>query len=585
MEQKKKHILDKATELATMAHSGMTRKIDGKPYILHPMEVMSIAGTITQDENVLAAAVLHDTVEDTDLTLDKIREACGDRVAELVEEETEDKRNDVSPKDTWKVRKQETLDRLRGSKDRDVKILWLSDKLSNMRSLVNLWNERGADVWKNFHETDPAEQAWYYRSVAALTEELKDTKAWAEYSELVNQLFGKQKAVEAKTENGKLIISLSGKIDSANAPEILADVDKALKENPADTVVLDCDQLMYTTSAGLRVILHLKQEVENTSIIHAHPDLYNVLEMTGFTDMMEVHKAYRVISVKDCEVIGQGANGKVYRIDPDTIVKVYLNPDALPEIHRERELARTAFVAGVPTAIPYDVVQIEGGGYGSVFERLSATSFAKLLTSGEKTVDELAEMSDKLLKLIHSKTVDEGSMPDMKAVALDWADFLKDYLEPKLYKKLHDLVDAVPKDLHMMHGDYHLKNVMLQDGETLLIDMDTLSFGNPVFELASMYNAYEGYSALDHSIVESFLGIPADTASAFWKKSLELYLGTTDKKKLKEVEDKAKIIGYTRIMRRTIRRNGLKTKDGKAVIENCKKVLSELVPKTDTLLF
>ena len=298
-----------------------------------------------------------------------------------------------------------------------------------------------------------------------------------------------------------------------------------------------------------------------------------------------MEKAYRVFSVEGCEVIGQGANGKVYRIDRDTIVKVYLNPDALPEIHRERELARTAFVAGVPTAIPYDVVRIEGGGYGSVFELLNATSFAKLLIRKEKTVDEVAQMSVRLLKLIHSKTVKPGSMPDMKEVALNWAGFLKDYLPEDEFAKLHALIEAVPQDMHMMHGDYHIKNVMLQNGEVLLIDMDTLCCGHPIFELASMYNAYCGYCAVDHSIVETFLGIDYETACAFWKKSLQLYLGTEEEERFREVEDKAKIIGYTRIMRREIRRNGLNTESGRAVIENCRKVLKELLPKVDTLLF
>ena len=111
------------------------------------------------------------------------------------------------------------------------------------------------------------------------------------------------------------------------------------REQPCESVVLDCDGLEYTTSAGLRVILRMKHAVDDTVLVNVHPELYSILDMTGFTDMMEVKKAYRVISVEGCEVIGQGANGKVYRIDPDTIVKVYLNPDALPEIHRERGLA------------------------------------------------------------------------------------------------------------------------------------------------------------------------------------------------------------------------------------------------------
>ena len=388
-----------------------------------------------------------------------------------------------------------------------------------------------------------------------------------------------------KIENGTLIFLLKGLIDSSNAPEVEKTIREILQNHPSESIVVDLDQLEYTTSAGLRIILRLKQDIDETKIINAHPEIYNILEMTGFTDLMDVEKAYRVFSVEGCEVIGQGANGKVYRIDRDTIVKVYLNPDALPEIHRERELARTAFVLGVPTAIPYDVVRIKGGGYGSVFELLNATSFAKLLIRKEKTVDEVAQASVELLKLIHSKTVKPGSMTDMRETALNWAGFLKEYLPEDQFEKLYSLIEAVPQDMHMMHGDYHIKNIMLQNGEALLIDMDTLCHGHPVFELASMYNAYCGYPAVDHSIVKSFLGIDYETACDFWKKSLQLYLGTEDGKRIGEVEDKAKIIGYTRIMRREIRRNGLNTESGQAVIENCRKILGELLPKVDTLLF
>ena len=250
--------------------------------------------------------------------------------------------------------------------------------------------------------------------------------------------------VQGREENGKLVIVLSGKINSSNASAVENELRELCREHPCDSVELDCDALEYCTSAGLRVILRLKQNVDDTVLTNVNADLYNIFEMTGFTEMMEVHKGYRVISVEDCEVIGQGANGKVYRIDPDTIVKVYLNPDALPEIHRGRELARLAFVAGVPTAIPYDVVRIEGGGYGSVFELLNATSYAKLLIQGKKTLDEVAEMSIRLLKLIHSKQVRSEILPDMKAVALDWARFLKDYLPAEQFEKLYALIDAVP---------------------------------------------------------------------------------------------------------------------------------------------
>ena len=391
--------------------------------------------------------------------------------------------------------------------------------------------------------------------------------------------------VSYSAADGLLTLNLKGHIDSANAAGVESVIQTLCAETAPKSVLVDCEALQYISSAGLRVILRLKKAVGDTKLVNVSSDVYEVFEMTGFTEMMDISKAYRVVSVEGCEVIGQGANGKVYRIDPDTIVKVYLNPDSLPEIHRERELARTAFVLGIPTAIPYDVVRIQGGGYGSVFELLNATSFAKLLIRGEKSVDELVEMSVGLLKLIHSTRVKPGSMPDMKAVALDWADFLRDYLPEEAYRKLRGLVAAVPEDDHMLHGDYHLKNIMLQNGECLLIDMDTLCHGHPVFELASMFNAYVGYSELDHSIIKSFQGFSFETAGEFWNKSLRLYLGTDEPAVVNAVEEKAKLIGYTRIMRRRIRRDGFSTQEGRQQIEHCRAQILDLLPRIDTLEF
>ena len=390
--------------------------------------------------------------------------------------------------------------------------------------------------------------------------------------------------INFKKEGKRLTVALIGHIDSANAGDVEKEIRDILDAEKPSDLVLDADQLNYISSAGLRIILRLRKEYADLKIINVSSDVYEIFDMTGFTEMMDISKAYRVISVDGCEVIGQGANGKVYRIDPDTVVKVYFNPDALPEIHRERELARAAFILGIPTAIPYDVVRV-GEGYGSVFELLNAKSFAKLLINKEKPLEEVAAMSVDLLKQIHSTKIKPGTMPDMKAVALDWADFLKEYLPEDKWAKLHKLVADVPEDMHMMHGDYHIKNVMLQNGEVLLIDMDTLCHGHPVFELASVYNAYQGYSDVDHQVVQDFIGLPYETARKFWKETLRLYLDGADEETMRSVEEKAMLIGYTRIMRRRIRRNGFDTEEGRIEIENAKKHILELVDKLDTLTF
>ena len=384
--------------------------------------------------------------------------------------------------------------------------------------------------------------------------------------------------MEYKIDNGALVIYVKGRIDSFNAEAVEKDISAVLTANTASSLTLDFDGLDYISSAGLRVVLRLKKANPSLKIVNVNSDVYEIFEMTGFTEMMDIVKAYRRISVDGCEVIGQGANGKVYRINDDTIVKVYVNPDSLEDIRRERDLAKKAFVLGIPTAISYDIARV-GDGYGTVFELLNAQSFAKLIRKEPDKIDHYIDLYVDLLKKIHSTVVKEGDMPDMKEVAVSWAEFDKEYLPRETGEKLLALVKAVPKDNHMMHGDYHIKNVMMQGGEVLLIDMDTLCVGDPVFELGSMFNAYEGFSALDHNVSEEFLGIPYETAVEIFEKSVAKYIG--DPIKAEAAIDKAKIVGYTRLLRRTIRRNGLV--DKKREIDFYISELIRLIDAVDSL--
>ena len=389
-------------------------------------------------------------------------------------------------------------------------------------------------------------------------------------------------SVTMKTENGTPVLHFSGRITSANAAEAEQQANAALGDYSGKALTLDLNDLEYISSAGLRVLLRLRKRFAGMEMVNVSSDVYEIFEMTGFTEMMPISKAYRRISVDGCEVIGQGANGKVYRIDPDTIVKVYYNPDALPDIHRERELARTAFVLGVPTAIPYDVVRV-GEGYGSVFELLNAKSFSKLIAADPDGLEGYVRQFVDLMKLIHDTTVKPGVMPQMRTVALDWADFLRDYLPEEKWQKLHDLIAAVPEQLTMLHGDYHTKNVMLQNGEVILIDMDTLCTGHPVFELASVYNAFVGFSELDESVAMKFQGFSADTCRRIWELVLEMYFDEADEETRALRAKQAMLIGYTRLMRRRIRRGGLEDPVGQQEIACYKQHILELLDQVDRL--
>ena len=389
-------------------------------------------------------------------------------------------------------------------------------------------------------------------------------------------------SVTMKTENGKPVVNLTGRITSANAAGVEQEISAVIGDYAGKALTVDLGELEYISSAGLRVLLRLRKRFAGMEMVNVSSDVYEIFEMTGFTEMMPISKAYRRISVDGCEVIGQGANGKVYRIDPDTIVKVYYNPDALPDIHRERELARTAFVLGVPTAIPYDVVRV-GEGYGSVFELLNATSFSKLIAADPDGLEGYVRQFVDLMKLIHDTTVKPGVMPQMRTVALDWADFLRDYLPEEKWQKLHDLIAAVPEQLTMLHGDYHTKNVMLQNGEVILIDMDTLCTGHPVFELASVYNAFVGFSELDESVAMKFQGFSADTCRRIWELVLEMYFDEADEETRALHAKQAMLIGYTRLMRRRIRRGGLEDPVGQQEIACYKQHILELLDQVDRL--
>ena len=388
--------------------------------------------------------------------------------------------------------------------------------------------------------------------------------------------------VTYRVDKDILYIAIEGRIDASSAAEAEEKIFSFKNENPGKHTVIDADRLEYVSSAGLRVILRLRKEEPKLAIINVAPDVYEVLDMTGFTDMVTVEKAYRRMSVEGCEFIAKGANGAVYRYDDETILKTYFARDALPEIKQERENARKAFVLGINTAIPYGIVRV-GEGYGTVTELLNAESVTKLIRNRPDDLTETVGYYVDMLKSIHAIEVKDGEVPDMREIALDWADFVSEHIPEQEGRKLRALIEAIPKQNTLLHGDYHTNNVMVQNGEPLLIDMDTLCMGHPVFELGSMFNAFVGYSELDHQNMLDFFGYSFETAGKFWDMSLRAYLGTDDGALCQSVAEKAMIVGYTRMLRRAIRRPG--EADSPRKIERCKQMLSELLAKTESLCF
>ena len=176
-----------AVIFAAQAHDGATRKGSGMPYIVHPMEVAAIAASLTDDEALIAAAVLHDVMEDCGVGYDALCAQFGPRVASLVEAESQTQHADAAS--SWLPRKRETVEKLaRGG--REAKLLALSDKLSNMRAIRRDYVRSGEELFAKFHEKSKRLHAWYYRSCAALiAQEFAHTDAYKELSALIDEVF------------------------------------------------------------------------------------------------------------------------------------------------------------------------------------------------------------------------------------------------------------------------------------------------------------------------------------------------------------------------------------------------------------
>lgn len=195
-------LLDKAIIFATKAHSGAKRKGTNVPYIVHPIETAAIVSAMTDDQEIIAAAVLHDVLEDTDATEDDLYARFGTRITELVMNESEDKRRNLPAALTWKTRKQETITFLETKASREAKMLALADKLANLRAIHRDQCIIGDKIWERFNEKDKNMHAWMYRSIAKALEELKDHPTWQEYNRLVDEVFGKEKDLDKLDKKG-----------------------------------------------------------------------------------------------------------------------------------------------------------------------------------------------------------------------------------------------------------------------------------------------------------------------------------------------------------------------------------------------
>ena len=255
---------------------------------------------------------------------------------------------------------------------------------------------------------------------------------------------------------------------------------------------------------------------------------------------------FREMSIDGCPEIGRGAHGIVYQTAPDMLVKVYGEKASLASIRKERELARWAFVKGIPTAIPFNIVRV-GDRYGIVFEHLAAKSSAEYIRESPEHFERFLRQSVDLMKQIHAIVAEPGELPDMKQQTLSWLPKVHQYLPDDLYSKLSAFVEAIPDKNTIIHADFHMNNILVCGDELMLIDMDTLSTGDPIFELATVFVSYRQFPSIEPKAAY-MLGIDVETAARICDRILELYLDEANEEMLCDTKHNAQLLGCVRII-------------------------------------
>ena len=374
--------------------------------------------------------------------------------------------------------------------------------------------------------------------------------------------------------NNVLTIYLEGELNSYNADEIEKDIEGITSKNPFKTLNLNFSALHYISSAGLRVLLKLKQKFDDVHITEVSLDVYDVLSMTGFINIMDVQKALNKIDVSNATVIGEGFFSTVYRLDKDTIVKVFKRTSDEGQIERELKLAKAAFILGVPTAISFDIVKV-GDNLGVRFEMLDCTSLRNAFRDNPDQYDNLLNRYVNLLKKINTTECFDPFIPNIKEYTIKKVEAIKEILGDKAYDKCLKLIKGIPDRQTFVHGDCHFKNIMVQGDEFLLIDMDTLSVGHPIFELAALRCPYVAFEEDDPGNSEKFLGLPGDYVKKLFNDIVDRYF----EKPTDEIKDKIAIVCYTHMVWWT----SINDKNNLKRLNGCKERLLSLIDKYDDL--
>ena len=335
-------------------------------------------------------------------------------------------------------------------------------------------------------------------------------------------------------------IKVQGGVTSVNAAEF---EEELLGIVSGQELTIDAEELAYISSAGLRVLLKKKKQLSGQLVLeNVGTNVFDILDMTGFTQILTVRKAMRQLSVEGLTEIGHGQNGHVYRIDPDTIVKVFRPNIDYGMVCNEIAKAKAAFMLGIPTAISYDVVKV-GQCYGVVYELLNARDLSDCMKADPDHRDDYIRLFSSVMREMHTMEIDSDQFTSARATTLAALPYTKGRIfTEEEYEKAKAIFENVPERKTFIHGDCHAGNVMLQGDELMFIDLSCAGCGHPIFDLMSMYltaACHQGELFSNYTVEESY---------HIWKVFLSTYLNTEDAEFLAKAEEQVAAFSSARFL-------------------------------------
>ena len=378
--------------------------------------------------------------------------------------------------------------------------------------------------------------------------------------------------IDIRHEGDSVTLILAGRLDTATSAKASADIERALATVPViSRLTCDAGQLEYISSSGLRILLSLAKRYKDFRITEVQSLVYEVLDTTGFTKIMTVERALRQLSVEGCEVIGVGGVGTVYRLDGDTIIKVFREGTTIEEVRREITMSKEAFVMGMPTAISFDVVRV-GSQYGLVYELLQADTLSACIKREPGRIDEFARKYAELFHQLHAIEVPGGSsVPCAIERERQQIRHIRRYFPQESIDLMLRIVDAIPNANRLLHLDLQTKNAMVQNGELMLIDMGEVGYGHPLLDLGHAYSAMVTLVG-DY---DKIIGMPRELGQKLWSRAIDYYLEGMPAEVVKQRKAQIEVVSCVRSF------SWLALSDSfpEAVINECKAVFDERIAR------